>query len=75
MIKMSNRIKIPSPLRQFTDNQSYVEVDGLTIKEVLQKIFDQYPQIKSHILDKNGEIRNFVNIYVNGTNIKRSQKC
>ena len=67
---MSNRIKIPSPLRQFTDNQSYVEVDGLTIKEVLQKIFDQYPQIKSHILDKNGEIRNFVNIYVNGTNIK-----
>ena len=35
---MSNRIKIPSPLRQFTDNQSYVEVDGLTIKEVLQKI-------------------------------------
>ena len=40
---MSNRIKIPSPLRQFTDNQSYVEVDGLTIKEVLQKIFDQYP--------------------------------
>ena len=70
MIKMSNRIKIPSPLRQFTDNQSYVEVDGLTIKEVLQKIFDQYPQIKSHILDQNGEIRNFVNIYVNGTNIK-----
>ena len=67
---MSNRIKIPSPLRQFTDNQSYVEVDGLTIKEVLQKIFDQYPQIKSHILDQNGEIRNFVNIYVNGTNIK-----
>ncbi|MBF88814.1 MAG: molybdenum cofactor biosynthesis protein MoeB [Candidatus Marinimicrobia bacterium] len=67
---MSNRIKIPSPLRQFTDNKSYVEVDGLTIKEVLIKIFEQYPQIQSHILDNNGEMRNFVNIYVNGKNIK-----
>ena len=48
---MSNRIKIPSPLRQFTDNQSYVEVDGLTIKEVLQKIFDQYPLKVSFLIE------------------------
>lgn len=70
MINMSNEIKIPSPLRQFANNQTYVIVDGITVREVLENIFHQYPQIQKHILDENGGIRNFVKIYVNSIDIK-----
>ena len=67
---MSSQIKIPSPLRQFTDGQSSVSVEGTTVSEVLQNIFNQYPEIRGHLLDENGAIRNFVNIYVNGIDVR-----
>ena len=67
---MSSQIKIPSPLRRFTDGQSSVSVEGTTVSEVLQNIFNQYPEIRSHLLDENGAIRNFVNIYVNGIDVR-----
>ena len=67
---MSSLIKIPSPLRQFTDGQSSVSVEGTTVSEVLQNIFNQYPEIRGHLLDENGVIRNFVNIYVNGIDVR-----
>ncbi len=67
---MSSQIKIPSPLRRFTENQSSVSVDGTTVSEVLENIFNQYPEIRNQLLDKNGSIRNFVNIYVNGIDVR-----
>ena len=67
---MSSQIKIPSPLRRFTDGQSSVSVEGTTVSEVLQNIFNQYPEIRGHLLDENGVIRNFVNIYVNGIDVR-----
>ena len=67
---MSSQIKIPSPLRRFTDGQSSVSVEGTTVSEVLQNIFNQYPEIRGHLLDENGAIRNFVNIYVNGIDVR-----
>ena len=67
---MSSQIKIPSPLRQFTENQSSVSVDGTTVSEVLENIFNQYPEIRNQLLDGNGSIRNFVNIYVNGVDVR-----
>ena len=48
---MSSQIKIPSPLRRFTDGQSSVSVEGTTVSEVLQNIFNQYPEIRGHLLD------------------------
>ncbi|MBN4081392.1 molybdopterin-synthase adenylyltransferase MoeB [Caldithrix abyssi] len=67
---MSSQIKIPSPLRRFTGGNSSVSVDGTTVSEVLGNIFNQYPDIRSHLLDENGAIRNFVNIYVNGIDVR-----
>ena len=67
---MSSQIKIPSPLRRFTDGQSSVSVEGITVSEVLQNFFNQYPEIRGHLLDENGAIRNFVNIYVNGIDVR-----
>ncbi len=67
---MSSQIKIPSPLRRFTDGNSSVSVEGKTVSEIFENIFSQYPNIQGHLLDESGTIRNFVNVYVNGTDIR-----
>ena len=63
---MDSKLRIPSPLRRFTEGQSEIIVDGVNIKEVLDQLFKVYPDIKNHLIDDEGGLRNFVNIFING---------
>lgn len=69
---MSSQLKIPSPLRKFTNGESAIEVYGGTVQEVLKELVISYPDLKIHLWDEDGNLRNFVNIYVNKEDIRHS---
>jgi molybdopterin converting factor small subunit len=66
---MSILIRIPSPLRGFTNGQKTVETEGRTVSEVLQDLNDKYPGIQDRLYDeKTG--RPLINIYLNNQDIR-----
>jgi adenylyltransferase/sulfurtransferase len=69
---MASQLRIPSPLRRFTAGQAAIEVNGGTIKHVLDELFEAHPDIKNHLVEDNGDLRNFVNIFVNNEDIRHN---
>lgn len=67
---MAAKVRIPAPLRKLTQDQAVVEVEGKTIKELLSSLEKNYPGLKERICDESGQIRRFVNIFVNGEDIR-----
>ncbi len=63
---MPTPVTIPTPLRPLTDNLDTVEVDGGTVSELISALDAKYPGIGERLLDAQGNVRRFVNIYVNG---------
>jgi MoaD family protein len=68
------RVEIPTALRAFAGNQDSVELVGETVGELLQELSKSYPQMKKHVFDDQGRLRNFVNVYVNDDDIKHLDK-
>ena len=68
---MSVNVLIPSALRVFVDRQSEVEVEGATVGEALANVAAQYPDLKRQIYEDDTNLRGFVNVFVDGTNIKK----
>ena len=67
-------VSIPTPLRPLTDNLDTVEVEGGTVTELLTALDAKYPGIGERLLDAQGNVRRFVNIYVNGEDIRFLQE-
>src|SRR6185312_478410 len=68
------KILIPTALRQFTEQQDAVEVDGGTVAEALNHLTAQYPNIKKNLFNDQGKLRSFVNVYVNDEDIRYLNK-
>mgnify|MGYP001470974526 CR=1 FL=1 len=68
---MASILKIPSPLRRFTNGESSIEVNGNSINKVLEELFSAHPDIKGHLVEEDGSLRNFVNIFINGEDIRQ----
>jgi adenylyltransferase/sulfurtransferase len=64
------KIAIPTALRQYAGGKESVEVKGSKISEALASLTEQYPELKKHLFDAQGKLRNFVNIYVNDEDIR-----
>jgi molybdopterin converting factor small subunit len=62
-------IKIPTPLRAYTDNRADVEVSGTTVGEALQDLIAQHPDLKPHLYQED-KLRNFVNVFVGDEDIR-----
>lgn len=62
-------IKIPTPLRAYTENEAKVEVAGSTVAEALANLVQQYPELEPHLFN-DGELRNFVNIFLDDEDIR-----
>ncbi|MFQ5826475.1 MAG: ubiquitin-like small modifier protein 1 [Dehalococcoidia bacterium] len=71
---MSVKVRIPSPLRRMTGSQSTVEVSASTLDECLNNLEAQFPGIKERLCDAEGQVQQFVNIYVNGEDIRFLQE-
>ena len=67
---MSIVVRIPTPLRRLTDGQDKVDVEGDSLGDVIDAMNDQYPGIRERICDDQGQLRNFVNVYVNGEDVR-----
>ncbi len=66
-------VRIPSPLRRYTNNQSKVESSGANISELIDSLEGQYPGVKSRLCDEQGQIKRYVNVFVNGDEIRTLQ--
>jgi sulfur-carrier protein len=67
---MPAKVRIPAPLRKLTNDQAVVEVAGANIQELIGNLDKNYPGLKERICDESGQIRRFVNIFVNGEDIR-----
>jgi molybdopterin converting factor small subunit len=63
-------LKIPSPLRPYTGGASQLEVRSNTVSGALGELVAQHPQLKPHLFTESGELRAFVNLFVNDENIR-----
>ena len=63
-------VKIPTPLRKFTNQQGEVQAEGSTVIEAIENLEKNFPGIKQRLLDEKGEIRKFINIYVGEEDIR-----
>jgi len=61
---MSVAVRIPTILRAYTQDQSQVTAEGETLTDVLDSLESSYPGIKARVVDDQGKLRRFVNIYV-----------
>jgi MoaD family protein len=66
---MSIRIHIPTPMRQHTEGQAVVEVDAATVQGALDELGRRYPAITQRLFE-NGQVRRFVNVYVNDEDVR-----
>lgn len=67
---MAVTVRIPTPLRKLTADQDEVKIEGATVQEVLQNLEAGYPGIGERLMDTDGGIRKFVNIYLNDEDIR-----
>lgn len=66
-------VRIPSPLRRYTNGQSKVEGKGANISELIENLESQYPGVKTRLCEENGQIKRYVNVFVNGEEIRTLQ--
>lgn len=63
------QIKIPTPLRAYTENESKVDAVGATVGEALSSLVQQYPELEQHLFNE-GKLRNFVNVFLGDEDIR-----
>jgi molybdopterin synthase sulfur carrier subunit len=66
---MAIKVHIPTPMRQHTESLATVEVAGTTVKTALAALGQKYPAITAKLFD-NGQVRRFVNVYLNDEDIR-----
>ena len=67
---MATKVRIPTPLRKITNNEELVEINAGTVGEAITELQNRYPGIQERLIDEKGEIRRFVNVYVNEEDIR-----
>ena len=68
---MASKLRIPSPLRRFTNGESSIDVNGGNVEQILEELFSAHPDIKGHLVEDDGSLRNFVNIFIEGEDIRQ----
>ena len=67
---MSATVRIPTILRTYTGGAAEVRAEGTTLQEVIDSLEAQYAGIGARILDENGQLRRFVNVYVDDDDVR-----
>lgn len=64
------KLIIPTPLRKFTDNQSSLDASGNTVNDAMEQLALTFPDLKKQLFDDQGNLRNFIKVYVGDEDIK-----
>jgi molybdopterin synthase sulfur carrier subunit len=67
---MAITVRVPTPLQKVTGGKSEIETTGSNIKEVIENLEKVYPGVKERLYSEEGELRRFINIYVNEEDIR-----
>jgi len=67
---MPVRVRVPTPLRRFTAGADEVAADGASVKAIIEDLEKRHPGMRERLLDDKGALRRFVNIYLNGDDIR-----
>ena len=63
-------VRIPTPLRKLTADQDEVNISAANIESLIDELENQYPGLKARLCDESGEVRRFINLYVNNEDIR-----
>jgi len=66
-------LKIPTPLRQYTDGQAEVAVSGPNVAAAMRNLVEQFPALEKHLYNGDGEMRAFVNLFLGENNTRDLQ--
>jgi sulfur-carrier protein len=67
---MSVSVRVPTILRTYTKGESEVTADGSTLSEVLESLESSFPGIRARVVDEQGKLRRFVNVYVGNEDVR-----
>lgn len=67
---MAIKVRIPTPLRKLTQEKDIVQGSGDTLGEMIETLEREFPGLKERLCDETGELRRFVNVYVNGEDVR-----
>jgi molybdopterin synthase sulfur carrier subunit len=67
---MAVLVKIPTQLRTAAEGSSETEVQGATVAEVLNDLYERYGELRERICNEDGSLRRFVNVYLSGEDIR-----
>ncbi len=70
---MSATLYVPTPLRKLTKGQSKIQFAATNVAELLDTANNQFPGFRDRVLDSDGEIKRFVNVFVNGVDVRTLQ--
>ncbi len=70
---MAVTVRIPTPLRKLTNEQDVVSADGGTLMACIDGLDGAYPGLKERLCDEAGDLRRFVNVYINGEDVRFQQ--
>jgi molybdopterin converting factor small subunit len=62
--------KIPTQLRAATGGEGKVQAEGTTVATALESLFTSHPELRSSLVDSQGDLRRFVNVYLDGEDIR-----
>lgn len=65
---------IPTPLRKFTNNTARLNINAGSVKEIVDDLSLNFPDLKKHLLDEQGKLRSFVNVFVGDEDIRNLQQ-
>ncbi|HXW83217.1 MAG TPA: ubiquitin-like small modifier protein 1 [Candidatus Binataceae bacterium] len=71
---MSVKVRVPTPLRRFTGGVGEVTAEGGTLAAVIEDLERRHPGMRERLMDDKGELRRFVNIYINGEDVRFLQQ-
>lgn len=63
-------VRIPTPMRKLTEEQKQVEANGSSVAEIITNLGERFPQLVERICDENGDVRRFINVYLNDEDIR-----
>lgn len=63
-------VRIPTPLRTLTKGSAEVQVKGQTVGDLVESLEGQFPGMRERLVDETGELRRFINVYVNEEDVR-----
>jgi molybdopterin converting factor small subunit len=63
-------VRFPAVMKYYVNNQAEFPVPASTVSELIERVVEQYPSVKFHLLDASGTLRRHFNVFVNGTHIR-----